>query len=99
MHFKNKTAIQTIGIKYTFSMVCMKVKVLASQSCPTLGNPMNCSPPGSFVLRIIPSKNTGVGCHSLLQGVFLTQGMNTGLLHCRQILYRLSPQGRLLYPH
>ena len=32
-------------------------------------------------------KNTGVGCHALLQGIFLTQGSNPGLLHCRQILY------------
>ena len=37
-----------------------------------------------------PGKNTGVGCHSLLQGIFLTQGLNPGLLHCRQTLYRLS---------
>ena len=34
-----------------------------------------------------PSKNTGVGCHALLQGIFLTQGLNLHLLHCRQILY------------
>ena len=34
-----------------------------------------------------PGKNTGVGCHSLLQGIFLTQGLNPRLLHCRQILY------------
>ena len=39
------------------------------------------------------SKNNGVGCHFLLQGIFLTQGLNRGLLHCRQILYHLSPQG------
>ena len=32
----------------------------------------------------------GVGCHFLLQGIFPTQGSNSGLLHCRQILYRLS---------
>ena len=38
-------------------------------------------------------KNTGVGCLSLLQGIFPTQGSNPGLLHCRQILYRLSHQG------
>ena len=38
-------------------------------------------------------KNTGVGSHSLLQGIFLTQGWNLGLLHCRQILYHLSHQG------
>ena len=38
-------------------------------------------------------KNTGVGCLSLLQRIFPTQGSNPGLLHCRQILYRLSHQG------
>ena len=37
-----------------------------------------------------PGKNTGVGCHSLLQETFPTQGLNLGLLHCRQILYHLS---------
>ena len=40
-------------------------------------------------------KNTGAGCHALLQGVFFTQGSNLGLLHCRQILYCLSHQGIL----
>ena len=40
-----------------------------------------------------PGKNTGVGCHFLLQGIFLTQGLNLGLLHYRQMLYRLSHQG------
>ena len=39
-----------------------------------------------------PGKNTGVGCNFLLQGIFLTQGKNLGLLHCRQILYHLSYQ-------
>ena len=34
-----------------------------------------------------PGKNSGVGCHFLLQGIFPTQGSNPGLLHCRQILY------------
>ena len=50
------------------------------QSCPTLCDPMDCSPPG---------KNIGVGCHVLLQGIFPTQGSNLSLLkllHCRQIL-------------
>ena len=32
-----------------------------------------------------PDKNRGAGCHSLLQRIFLTQGLNLGLLHCRQI--------------
>ena len=38
-------------------------------------------------------KNTGVGCHFLLQETFLTQGPNPGLPHCRQMLYHLSHQG------
>ena len=40
-----------------------------------------------------PGKNTGVDCHFILQGIFLTQGLNPGLLNCRQILYQLSHQG------
>ena len=40
-----------------------------------------------------PSKNNGVGSHSMLQGIFLIRGLNPGLLHCRQILYHLSHQG------
>ena len=38
-------------------------------------------------------KKTGVGSVPLLQGIFLTQALNQGLLHCRQILYQLSFQG------
>ena len=40
-----------------------------------------------------PGKSTGVGSHSLLQVIFLTQGSNPGLLHCRQILYHQRQQG------
>ena len=42
-----------------------------------------------------PSQNTGVDSLSLLQGIFLSQGLNPGLLHCRWILYQLSHQGSL----
>ena len=48
------------------------------------------SPPGSSIRGIFPGKNTGVGSHSLLQGIFPTQGSNPSLLHCKQILYHLS---------
>ena len=61
--------------------------------CPTLCDPMDCSPPGSSVHGDSPGKNTAVGCHVLLQGIFLTQGLNPGFPHCRWILYRLSHQG------
>ena len=62
----------------------MKVKVFVAQSCLILCNPMDCT-------RLLcscdfPGKNTGVGCHFLLQGIFPTQELNLGLLHCRQIL-------------
>ena len=43
-----------------------------AQSCPNLCNPVDYSPPGSSVHGILQGKNTGVGCHSLLQGIFLT---------------------------
>ena len=48
--------------------------------------------PGFSVHRDSPGKNTGVGCHALLQGTFPTQGLNPGLPHCRQIPSHLSHQ-------
>ena len=46
-----------------------------------------------------PGKNTGVGCHFLLQGTFLTQGLNPGLLHHRQILCCLNQQDIYMATH
>ena len=43
-----------------------------------------------------PGKNTGAGCHFLLQGIFPTQGSNQGLPHCRHTLYQLSHQGSFI---
>ena len=54
---------------------------------------MDSSPPGSSVHGDSPGKNTGVGCHVLLQGIFPTQGSNPGLPYWRQIIYHLSHQG------
>ena len=67
--------------------------VLVAQSHLILCDPLDYSPPGSSVHGNSPGKNTGVGCHALLQGIFLTQGLIPGLPHCRQILYHLSHQG------
>ena len=47
-----------------------------AQLCLTFCSPVDCSPPGSSVHGIPPGKNVGVGCHFLLQGVFLTQELN-----------------------
>ena len=50
-------------------------------------------PHGLYSLWNPPGQNTGVGSHSLLQGIFPTKGSNPGLPHCRQIFYQLSHQG------
>ena len=64
-----------------------------THSGPTLCDPMDCSPPGSSVHGDSPDKNTEVDSQALLQGIFPTQELNSGLLHCRQILYHLGHQG------
>ena len=69
------------------------VLCLVAQSYSTLCDPVDCSPPGSSVHEDAPGKNTGVGCHALLQGIFPSEGLNPGLPHCRQIFYYLSHQG------
>ena len=66
---------------------------LVAQSCPTLYDSMDCSPPDSSVHGDSPGKNTGVGCHALFQAIIPTQGSNPALSHCRWILYSPSHQG------
>ena len=51
---------------------------------------MDCGPQASSVHGDSPGKNTGVGCHVLLQGIFPTQELNRGLLQCKQILHSLA---------
>ena len=72
------------------------VKVLATQWCLTLCNPWTAALQTPLCMAF-SSKNTVVGCCSLLQRIFLTQGLNLSLLHCRQILYHLSHQGILTH--
>ena len=66
---------------FMYITVCIYVKpvCLVTQLCPTLCDPMDYSPPGSSVHGDSPGKNTGVGCHALLQGIFPTQRLNPGL--------------------
>ena len=66
------------------------------QSHPTLCDPTDCSPPGSSVYGDYSGKNTGVGCHALLQGIFPTQGSNPHLLrllHWQAGSLPLAPPG------
>ena len=83
------------GRFFTVWVTRESVKVLVAQLCLTLCNPVE---PTSLLCPWDSSgKNTGVGCHSLLQQIFLIKGSNLGLLHCRQILYHLSHQGSPMF--
>ena len=73
----HKESDATNTFTFTFRALVLR---LVSQSCPTLCDAMDCSPPGSSVHGGSPGKNTGVGCHALLQGIFLTQGSKLRLI-------------------
>ena len=68
-----------------------------AQLCPTLCNPMDCSPPGSLVHGIFQARVLEWVAISCSRGFFPTQGLNLGLLHCRQILYHLRHQESPIY--
>ena len=75
-----------------FPLLC----VLVSQSCPTLCDPTNCSPPGFSVYGILQTRILESIAILLLQRIFLTQVWNPGLLHRRQILYCVKKSFPLL---
>ena len=80
---RSPCAIQYLLISYLFYVCVSSV----AQSCLNLFRPH-----GLQLTRLLcpwnsPGKNTGVGCRFLLQGIFLTQGSNSKLLHCRRISY------------
>ena len=86
-----KTDSQTISYKYGHSENMHSPHIMCACSVVSvLFNPLLLCPQDS------PDKNTRVGCHSLFQGIFLTQGSNPCLLHlvhCRKILYGLIYEG------
>ena len=75
--------LPSIRVYYQVTDLCpllMTMLCLITQSCLILCDPMDCDPPGSSVHGDSPDKNTGVGCHALLQEIFPTQGSNLRLL-------------------
>ena len=76
----------TVAVFSSYKRKLCKVKVKVAQLCLTLCDPMDYTDHGIL-------QNTGVGSCSLLRGIFPTQGSNTGLPHCRRILYQLSHKG------
>ena len=67
---------------------------LVTQSCLTLCDPMDCSLPGSSVHGDFPGKNTGLGCHALLQGIFPTEALNLRSLSLQVESLLSEPPGK-----
>ena len=82
-------AVENVGLGKGTWMVCVTHSVVSDSLWPHGQQPTRLLCPWNS-----PGKNTGVGSHSLRHGIFLTQGSNPGLLHCRQILYHLSYWGK-----
>ena len=68
-----------ISVVHKYDSLMHAVLCLVAQLCLTLCNTMDSSLPGSSVHGYSPVINTGVGCSSLLHGIFPTQGLNPGL--------------------
>ena len=90
--FPCEGSFQLLSIQiFSWVLSLSSPSVLCMFSCP-------CNPPGTSAHGDSPGKNTAVGSHSLLQGIFPTQGSNPDLLHCRRTVYRLSLKLLLLGP-
>ena len=73
--------------------------LFSAKSCPTLSWPHCLQPTMLLCPWDFPSKNTGAGCHSLLQGIFLTQQANLSLLHWHaDSLWLSHPGGPCINP-
>ena len=101
-HFPKATQLGSSGTRTPCSLALLlitmkrEVKVLAPQSCPTLFDPMDCSPPGSSIYGVLQARILEWVAIPFSRGILLSQGSNLGLLHCRQILYHLSYKGSSL---
>ena len=70
--------IPNVGTQFS---PCMCAWMLSCFSCVLFCDPVDCSPPGSSVHGILQARILEWVCHALLQGIFLTQGLNPALLH------------------
>ena len=98
---------------FSFSFYhCTASLCVRTQSCPPLCGPVDCRLPGSsargicglqsarlFCLWNLQARDTGVGCHFLLQGIFLTQGSNLSLMRWQVDSSPLCPPGKPLFVH
>ena len=87
--FAGDWLVRGVGNLY-FKVAGLRAKLL--QSCPTAAARLQ--PTRLFCLWDFPGKNTGVGCHFLLQGIFPTKGLNQHLLHWQAGSLPLAPPGK-----
>ena len=95
-HFLKRNIFHSIYSLYRVHMVhteCVCYSLLLSDSVTSWTGA-----PQAPLSMNSPDKNSEVGCHSLLNGIFPTQGLNLGLWHCRQILHYLSHHGSSFGP-
>ena len=81
---------ENVPLPFSPDCCCCLVASVMSDSVRSYG----LQPARLLCPRNSPGKNTGVGCHALLQGIFPTQELNPGLMHCRQIFFTTEPPGK-----
>ena len=73
--------VPQIEFAWCFPTTLLFVHFMHAQVCLALCNPMDFGPPGSSIHGIFLGRNTGVGCHFLLQGIFLIKELKLHFLH------------------
>ena len=87
VHVVTKSRTQLKRLSKHARSICKRFVKSESEICSVVSDSLR--PYGLYNPWNSPGQNTGVGSFFLLQGIFPTQGLNPGLLHCRQILYQL----------
>ena len=82
-----------LDLLWLYAQCRPSVKVLVAQSCPTLRNPLDRSPPGFFVHGILQARILEWIAKPSSRGSSRSRNQNLDPLHCSQILDDLSPQG------
>ena len=94
---KSLTRLHFPFLSFFLVAVVMVIKVFNRECCSVLSDSLQphglCNPIRLLCYGNLQSKNAGMGCHALLQGIFPTQGSNPGLPQCRWIIYHLRHQG------
>ena len=107
IHILHRSSFIHCSIRLHLQNISSKIKFqdgdkrayLVTESCPTLCDPWTTAHQALSVHGILQEKNTGVGCHSLLQGIFPIQGSNLSFLHCRHLSQGSPPRKMVIAEH